>query len=96
MPKPNRRTSIDETDAKGGSNEGVVRWVLAISLGLTVIAFAVLFISGALSQDPVESQQNVERKVEAQREQRGANDSSIDGIVADDPDAGAPKTSADQ
>jgi len=96
MPRPDRPTRIDQTDAKAGTKEGVVRWVLAISLGLTVVAFAAIVLSGALSQGPVESQQNVERKVEAQREQSGANDSSIDGVVADDPDAGAPPTSADR
>lgn len=96
MPKTNRRTILDETDAKAARNEGVVRWVLLISLALTVIAFAVIVLTGALSQGPVESQQNVERKVEAARERRGANDSSIDGVIADDPDAGAPKTSADK
>ena len=96
MRKSDRSPRIDETDAKGGSNEGVVRWVLAISLGLTIVALTLVWVTGALTQGPVESQQNVERKVEAQREQSGANDSSIDGVVGDDPDAGAPKTSADQ
>lgn len=96
MPNPDRPTRIDQTDAKAGSKEGVVRWVLAISLGLTVLAFAIIVLSGALSQGPVESHQNAERKMEAAREQRGENDSSIDGIVADDPGAGAPKTSADR
>lgn len=96
MPDPNRRTRIDETDAKGGSNEGVVRWVLAISLGLAIIALTIIWVTGALTQGPVESQQNVERKVEAQRGQRGENDSSIDGIIVDDPGAGAPATSSNQ
>lgn len=96
MPDPNRQTRIDETDAKGGSNEGVVRWVLAISLALAIVALTIIWVTGALSQDPVESQQNVERKVEAQRELRGEDDSSIDGVVDDDTGAGAPPTSADQ
>lgn len=96
MPQPDRPEIVDATDARAGSKEGVVRWVLAISLGLTVLAFAIIVLTGALSQGPVESQQNAERKVEAARERRGENDSAIDGIVADDPDAGAPKTSADR
>lgn len=95
MPDPNRRTRIDETDAKGGSNEGVVRWVLAISLGLAIIALTVIWVTGALTQGPVESQENVARKQEAQRDQSASGDSSIDG-VADDPQASAPKTSAGQ
>lgn len=96
MPDPDRPTRIDEVDAKAGSKEGVVRWVLLISLGLTIIALTLIWVTGALTQGPVESQQNVERKLEAQRELRGEDDSSIDGIVVDDPDAGAPPTSADQ
>ncbi len=95
MPDPNRRTRIDETDAKGGSNEGVVRWVLAISLGLAIIALTVIWVTGALTQGPVESQENVARKQEAQRDQSASDDSSIDG-VADDPQSGAPKTSGGQ
>ena len=96
MPRPDRPTRIDQTDAKAGTKEGVVRWVLAISLGLAIAALTLVWVSGALTQGPVESQQNVERKLEAQRERRGANDSPIDGVVVDDPDAGAPATSADR
>lgn len=100
MPSPDRRPRIDETDAKAASNEGVVRWVLMISLALTVIAFTVIVMTGALSQDPVESQQNAQRRAEEQRElareQDESQDSTIDGITADDPAAGAPKTSGDR
>jgi hypothetical protein len=94
MPQPDRPTRIDQVDAKAGTREGVVRWVLAISLVLTVLAFAVIVLSGALSQGPVESQQNVERKVEAEREQAEPDHSSIDGVVVDDSGAGAPPTTS--
>ena len=100
MPKPERRTRIDETDAKAGSNEGVVRWVLLISFGFAALALAVIVITGALTQDSIESQQNAQRRVQEQRElaeeQTTSQDSSTDGITVDDPDAGAPKTSGDQ
>lgn len=68
MPDPDRETRIDQTDAKAGNSEGVVRWVLAISLGLAIIALTVIWVTGALMQDPVESQMNVDRRIEAQRE----------------------------
>lgn len=68
MPRSNSPNRIDQVDAKAGSREGVVRWVLLISLSLTIIAFAVIVISGALSQDPVEGQQNAQRRAEEQRE----------------------------
>lgn len=96
MPDPQRQTRLDETDAKAGSNEGVVRWVLGISLALAIVALTLIWVTGALTQGPVESQQNVERKQEAQREQSGADDSSIDGVVIDDRNTTAPTTSADQ
>lgn len=83
MPKPNRRTILDETDAKAATNEGVVRWVLAISLGLAIVALTLIWVTGALTQNSVESQQNVERRIEAEREQRDGNASSIDGVVTD-------------
>jgi len=96
MPSPDRRPRIDETDAKAGSNEGVVRWVLAISLGLAIIALTVIWVTGALTQGPVESQMNVERKIEARQEQNSPRDSSIDGVTASDAEAGDPPVTADR
>jgi len=96
MPDPNRQTRIDETDAKGGTNEGVVRWVLGISLSLAILALTLIWVTGALTQGPVESQQNVARKEQAEREQAGSDGSSTDGVLADDQNAAAPPTTADQ
>jgi len=96
MPDPNRQTRIDETDAKGGTNEGVVRWVLGISLSLAVVALTLIWVTGALTQGPVESQQNVARKEQAEREQAGSDGSSTDAVLADDQNAAAPPTTADQ
>lgn len=88
MPRSDRPTRLDETDAKAGSNEGVVRWVLLISLALAILALTVIWVTGALTQDPVESQMNVERRIEARQEQAAPADSSIDGITSTDADAG--------
>jgi hypothetical protein len=74
MPDPERRTRIDETDAKAGSKEGVVRWVLLVSLALAIIALTIIWVTGALTQGPVESQMNVERKVDARTDQADEND----------------------
>lgn len=68
MPDPDRQTRIDQTDAKGGSREGVVRWVLLISLSLTIIALTVIWVTGALTQDNVESQGTATGRIEAQAE----------------------------
>ena len=70
MPHTNRETRIDETDAKAGSNEGVVRWVLLFSLGLAIIAMTVIWVTGALTQDKVESQGTATGRIEAEAEQR--------------------------
>lgn len=67
MPTPDRPTRVDETDAKAGTSDGVVRWVLIISLFLAIAALTVIWVTGALTQGPEESQMNVERKVQAQR-----------------------------
>jgi hypothetical protein len=96
MPRPDRPTRLDETDAKAGSNEGVVRWVLLISLALAIIALTVIWVTGALTQGPVESQMNVERRIEAQQDQTAPDNSSIDGVTATEPDAGAPPITADR
>lgn len=68
MPRPDPATRIDQTDAKAGTKEGVVRWVLVISLTLTVLAFAIIVLSGALSQDSVEGNQNLQRREQAQQD----------------------------
>lgn len=96
MSDPERRTRIDETDAKGGSKEGVVRWVLLFSLGGAIIALTLIWVTGALTQGPVESQMNVERKQEALREQDATNGSSIGGVLADDPENGVDEATTDR
>lgn len=97
MPDPERRTRIDETDAKGGSKEGVVRWVLLFSLGGAIIALTLIWVTGALTQGPVESQWNVQRKNEALRDQNDVGaESSIDGVLADDPENGVDEATTDR
>ena len=80
---PDAPIVIDDVDAKAGTKGGHVRWVLIISLALAAIAMTVIWLTGALSQDPVESQMNVERRIEAQAEQAADDGSSIDGVTSD-------------
>lgn len=94
MPDPNRQTRIDETDAKGGSNEGVVRWVLAISLALAIGALTLVWVTGALTQNADESQMNVARKPAAGGDAATSEDSATDGITADDGGSDAPEAPA--
>lgn len=94
MPDPERRTSIDETDAKGGRNEGVVRWVLLVSLTSAIIALTLIWVTGALTQNADESQMNVARKADAGGDAATSEDSSIEGIAADDGGNAAPEAAA--
>ncbi len=70
MQDTDRETRINQTDARAGSNNGVVRWVLAISLSLAIIALTLIWVTGALTQDDVESQGTATGRIEAQSEQR--------------------------
>ena len=87
MPDPDRETRIDQTDAKGGSREGVVRWVLLISLGLAIVAMTVIWVTGALTQDNVESQGTATGRIEAQRDLAQPEDD-----LAEEGDMVAPNT----
>lgn len=39
---------IDEQDATGASKEGVVRWVLLVSLVAAILVLSIIWITGAL------------------------------------------------
>jgi hypothetical protein len=39
-----RRIVVDKTEARQGNKEGVVRYVLAISLVLVVVLFAIAYV----------------------------------------------------
>lgn len=63
------------TEASAGSREGVVRWVLIIGLLLIVIAFAVIVMTGMLSQDDgPDSQYNVSREMAEQEDMSAERD----------------------
>jgi len=82
MPTPDPRNRIDETDAKAGSREGVVRWVLLFSLAGAIIAMTLIWVTGALTQNADESQMNVERKPDGGGDAATSEDSATDGIAA--------------
>ncbi|WP_211277353.1 hypothetical protein [Erythrobacter donghaensis] len=82
MSEPQTQTRIDETDAKAGSTTGHVRWVLAISVSLAIVALTLIWVTGALSQNDVESQGTASARDAAVAEQQGdASQSSIDGMA---------------
>lgn len=81
MRSEGNETHVSETEASGGSKEGVVRWVLIIGTVLAVILLSAVWIFGAASQGEVESEVNVSDRIQAQDEEAG-----IDGIEVDDAD----------
>jgi len=73
-----------ETEASGGSKEGVVRWVLIIGTLLAVIALTLIWVTGAAVQDDgADSETSVENQAAAP-----APDTS-DVPVLDEPSAAA-------
>ncbi|QSB43618.1 hypothetical protein EB810_07495 [Altererythrobacter sp. FM1] len=55
MEKHGEQVIETETEASAGSKEGVVRWILGISLVLAVGLLTIIWVSGAMTQ-PVASQ----------------------------------------
>lgn len=57
MDGPSPEMHIDAEKARAGSTPHIVRYVLAISLFLAVIAMSVIWITGALSSTDRDSQE---------------------------------------
>jgi hypothetical protein len=81
MRSDGNETHVTETEASGGSKEGVLRWVLIIGTLLAVILLSAIWIFGAASQNEVESEVNVSDRIQAQDDAAG-----IDGVTMDDAD----------
>ena len=64
---------ISDTDASAGSKNGTVRWILLISLSLAIVAMTVIWVTGAATQDDVESQGTTTGRVEAEAESGAQN-----------------------
>lgn len=72
MAQPEPEIQVTPVEARAGSKTGMMRWVLLISLTLAVAAMTIIWITGALSQDDVESQGTATGREEAQMEAQGA------------------------
>lgn len=60
------RIEVSEVEARGGSKEGVVRWVLIIGTLLAIVLLSVIWITGAATQGDVEEEATVSGAMEAQ------------------------------
>ena len=56
---------VDETEASGGSKEGVVRWVLIFGTLLAIGLLSVIWITGALTEGEIEQEATVSGKIDA-------------------------------
>jgi hypothetical protein len=55
MERHGEEVEVTTTEARGGSTPHIVRYVLAVSLLLAVIALSVVWMTGAASSDQPES-----------------------------------------
>ena len=69
---------VSETEASGGSKEGVVRWVLVVGLILVVGFLSIIWITGAFTQSEREEETTASGRIEAAQ-----RDLSNDSAVAD-------------
>ena len=81
MHEENNEVHVDETEASGGSKEGVVRYILAISLVLAIVVLSLVWIVPALTNDPQADYANVTDRVRA--ESNGETTDSVVGLEDD-------------
>lgn len=74
---------IDSDEARAGSTNNVVRWVLIAGLLLVITAFTIIVMVGSASQGDHED--DVTMKVDAQDQSRAGGEST-DGIVSEGAD----------
>lgn len=96
MEKRGDEVHVDETEASGGSKEGVVRYVLVISLLLAIAFLSIIWITGAISQGEEEEQISVSREMNAAERDATIATEGLDEIegaaAADAADTGAAQT----
>ncbi len=68
---------IDETEASGGSKEGVVRWVLVFGTLLAIVLLSVIWIIPAMMQGDVEEEATVSGRLESEARNEGDSTDSI-------------------
>lgn len=65
-----------ETEASGGSKEGVVRWVLLIGTVLAVIAVSIVWMVGSASQPEDSGEPSVSNQIQQAEDQTEARDAT--------------------
>jgi len=84
-----------ETEASGGSKEGVVRWVLIIGTLLAAGLLTIIWTSGALIQDDgADSETSVDGRISAQENATADREGEPIAPAMDDGAAAAPDANA--
>lgn len=86
---------VDDTEASGGSKEGVVRWVLIIGTLLAILFLSAIWMTGAAFQGDVEEEATVSGQIDSQSEADGDGTDSIVSDDADEMDAAADPDASD-
>ena len=99
MERQGDEVHIETDEARGASTPNIVRWVLAISLFAAIALLSVVWITGAATQGPVESEGTAdgrERLLKEYGSRGGVRASTADELEAPEPDdtsdPGAPPT----
>lgn len=90
MHKEGEEVHLDETEASGGSKEGVVRWVLAGGLLLAIVLLSVTWIIPALSTGDVEEEGTVSGQISSMEDDGNDTDSIVSDRFDEESAAPAP------
>jgi hypothetical protein len=82
--KEGEEIHIDETEASGGSKEGVVRWVLAGGLLLAIVLLSVTWIIPALTTGDVEEEGTVSGQISSMEDDGDDTDSIVTDLGDDE------------
>ena len=82
MHKEGDEIHVTDTEASGGSKDGVVRWVLLGGLVLAVILMSIVWIVPAMTQGDVEEEATVSGEIQSMEEE-GDNTDSIVGVPSE-------------
>ena len=77
MHKQGEEIHVTDTEASGGSKEGVVRWVLAGGLLLAILLLSITWIVPALSTGDVEEEGTVSGQISSTEDDGDTTDSII-------------------
>jgi len=93
--KEGEEIHIDETEASGGSKEGVVRWVLAGGLLLAVILLSITWIIPAMTTGDVEEEGTVSGQISSMEDGSSDTDSIVTDLGDDEATAQQDRTTTE-